>query len=86
LETIAFFIGTLKASGGTQRMITFSSNLLVPDYNIIIIICKGGIIPFFQLDERIQIVDISAKNNNIIKKNILYIKYSKNINVDITSI
>ena len=57
MKNITFFINTLSASGGTQRVLTTLANLLVERYKITIIILDNKT-PFFKIKSEIEIKKI----------------------------
>lgn len=62
MKNICFFINTLDAAGGTQRVLTTLVNLLVKNYNVTIIVINSKR-PFFEIDSRIKIKVISSRKS-----------------------
>ena len=70
MKNITFFINTLSAAGGTQRVLTSLANGLVEKYNITIIVLDEKK-PFFKIKSEIKIkkifrqeeIYIALKNN-----------------------
>ncbi|MFK5879318.1 MAG: glycosyltransferase [Flavobacteriaceae bacterium] len=74
MKNICFFINTLAAAGGTQRVLTSLVNLIVNNYNVTIIILDSKA-PFFDIDSKANIKTIRPKKSikilSLIKLNIL---------------
>lgn len=78
---LAFLIHNLSNSGGTQRMLCILSNLLVDQFNITIFVNEAGA-SFYQLDERVNIVDLSKEKGGIFYKNIRMYNIFKGEEID----
>lgn len=59
MKNITFFINTLSAAGGTQRILTTLANLLIKNYNITIIVLDD-LSPFFVIRPEVNIKIIST--------------------------
>lgn len=85
---ILFYIGTLSASGGTQRMLCLLCNLLIDYFDITILVHKSGD-SFFDLNENVKVIEL---NGNLLQKNIQIYKILKKtkskyyINLDSNSV
>ena len=90
-SNISFLISNLKNSGGTQRMLCCLCNLLVSDFNIVIIVNEEGE-SFFPLDPRVRVISLSNRSSSILQHNLeIYKILKKNtikyyINIDSNSI
>ncbi|AWX45802.1 Poly(glycerol-phosphate) alpha-glucosyltransferase [Flagellimonas maritima] len=62
MKNISFFINTLGAAGGTQRVLTTLANLLVEDYLVDILIINDSK-PFFKLDSRVNLKLLRPSGN-----------------------
>ena len=78
---LAFLIHNLSNSGGTQRMLCILSNLLIDQFNITIFVHKAGA-SFYQLDTRVNIVDLSKGKGGVFYKNIKMYKVFKGREID----
>ncbi|MGE8683688.1 MAG: glycosyltransferase [Acinetobacter sp.] len=78
---IAFLINNLSNSGGTQRMLCVLSNLLIDQFDITIFVHKAGA-SFYQLDTRVNIIDLSSEKSGIFSKNIKIYKILKEKRID----
>ncbi|MHA3083450.1 glycosyltransferase [Acinetobacter sp. ANC 5383] len=79
-KMICFLIANLSNSGGTQRILTCLCNLLIEDYNIIIMVNQSED-SFFPLDSRVKIIDLSSKKENLLSRNIRIYKILKKYNI-----
>jgi hypothetical protein len=52
---LAFLIANLSNSGGTQRILTHLCNLLINEFNIIVLVNEEGK-PFFPLNQKVKIM------------------------------
>jgi glycosyltransferase involved in cell wall biosynthesis len=73
MKSVAFYISTVSASGGTQRLLALLGNLLIKNHQVVVFVNKKGE-AFYQLDPRIKIELLPA---NLIKKNHFVYKYLK---------
>lgn len=81
-KNICFLISDLERSGGTQRTLTFLSNLLVDKYNIFILVNRCGKV-FFPLNNEINIIQIpQLPRKNILRRNFEIYKLLKKNNID----
>lgn len=85
MKSISFFINTLGAAGGTQRVLTTLANLLVEDYLVSILILNEDK-PFFPLNPRVNLrllkPHANSKAAQIIKLNKLIYKELKSSSCD----
>ena len=61
MKNICFFINTMSAAGGTQRVLTVLANLLVARFDITIMVLDNKK-PFFKLDESVNMRIINSSN------------------------
>ena len=80
-KELAFLIHNLSNSGGTQRMLSLLCNLLIDQFNITIFVHEAGA-SFYQLDARVNIVDLSRVKGSIFSKNIKIYKVFKEKRID----
>lgn len=78
---IAFLIANLSNSGGTQRILTHLCNLLIDEFNIIILVNEDGN-SFFPLNEKVKIVNVNEKKQNLIQRNLKIYNILKEHEVD----
>jgi len=85
LRNTCFFINTLNAAGGTQRVLTTLANLLVKNYNVSIIVLDERE-PFFNLNKDVNleriIIDSSNKISSLFELNIKIYRFLKLIQCD----
>ncbi|EDV6577888.1 glycosyltransferase family 4 protein, partial [Salmonella enterica subsp. enterica serovar Guinea] len=64
-----FFINDLSNSGGTERITSIAANnLSLKGYKVFILTIKDCISPFFKINNSVEVVNISSKNNVASKK------------------
>ena len=61
MKNVCFFINTMSAAGGTQRVLTTLANLLVAGFDTTIMVLDNKK-PFFKLDESVNIRIINSSN------------------------
>lgn len=66
---LAFLIANLSNSGGTQRILTHLCNLLINEFNIIVLVNEEGK-PFFPLNQKVKIINANEKKQNLIQRNL----------------
>lgn len=66
---LAFLIANLSNSGGTQRILTHLCNLLINEFNIIVLVNEEGK-PFFPLNQKVKIINTNEKKQNLIQRNL----------------
>lgn len=78
---IAFLIHNLSNSGGTQRMLCILCSLLIDQINITILVNQGGK-SFYNLDNNVNVIDLSRQKNGFFSKNIEIYKILKKERID----
>src|SRR5690554_3066613 len=74
---ISFYIGTLGASGGTQRMLSLLTNMLIQNFRITIFHTNSDK-PFYTFNENVEFVHIQG---GLFNRNLLIRKYLKKNNI-----
>lgn len=74
---ISFYIGTLGASGGTQRMLSLLTNMLIQNFRITIFHTSSDK-PFYTFNEKVEFVHIQG---GLFNRNFLIRKYLKKNNI-----
>lgn len=78
---IAFLIANLSNSGGTQRILTHLCNLLIDEFNMIVMVNEEGK-PFFPLHKQVKIININDKKQNLLQRNLKLYHVLKEHKVD----
>lgn len=74
---ISFYIGTLGASGGTQRMLSLLTNMLIQHFKVIIFHTNSNK-AFYTFNEKVEFVHIQG---GLFNRNFLIRKYLKKNNI-----
>lgn len=80
-KNIAFLIANLSNSGGTQRILTHLCNLLIDEFNMIVMVNEEGK-PFFPLHKQVKIININDKKQNLLQRNLKLYHVLKEHKVD----
>ncbi len=92
MKSITLLISNLYSSGGTQRMVSLLCNALIEEYEINILVNNIIEKPFYPLDDRVNVVDISKDKDDFFRRSIRIYNFLQKhksdfyINIDTNSV